>query len=176
MVNAALILLWYSEHRIRGENLSTAVGKFGTNKFNKDDSSHFKRIKPTMKTGGPPDQRPKLRLDTALLQKYCTGIHADWCHSVYIIAKLIHWKMLVQEENKIKSSCVCVIQTTLNSNHRSIFTRTRLLSYTVDLALTTQCPPPDCCSADNSPVDQKVERAPGFHQLNEWHCGWSKSM
>lgn len=39
--------------------------------------------------------------------------------------------------------------------------------------LTRPLFPPGCPLTDESPAEQKVERVPGYHQQNGWHCEWS---
>lgn len=71
------------------------------------------------------------------------------------------FKVINSDIEKVKVSCAVTLI---------------LLLLLPPLLPTKQCLPPGWRSADDNQVEQTAGRAPGFHQWNGWHCGWSESL
>lgn len=149
------VILWLNmglEQRI----VHSTVGKFGTEDFNKDDCTSRRSNK-----------------QWKLEERWTKSFHYDqrllyyrWITLEYTLTAAIMfilWLNWLFSQNWLR---LCLT----HSKHNQIQAITHILknkakiAITLELSLTKLCPPPGCCSADDSPVEQRVERAPGFHQ------------
>lgn len=91
---------------------------------------------------------------------------------LFLLLLMLSWVMCFSSIHKRQ----CCQFKVINSDIKKVSCTLILLLLRPPLLPTKRCLPPGWCSADDNQVEQRAGRAPGFHQWNGWHCGWSESL